>query len=141
MLPAPERAARLDNSAHEKLDRGLLFEAERSYQDALAADSGNAEAHAGLAQVRERAGDSDAARKEAKAALDRQPNLDAYMVLARLDLGVNNLSQARDEAAQAVKLDGNNRAARELRKAIETRIDGRIENAPAGENKNGPARP
>ena len=136
-LPAAERAARLDKSAHEKLDRGLLLEAERSYQAALAADTGNAEAHAGLAQVRERAGDSDAARKEAKAALDRQPNLDAYMVLARLDLAANNLPQAREEAAQAVKLDGNNRAARELRKAIDTRI----ESVPAGENKTGPAQP
>lgn len=141
-LPAPERAARLDKSAHEKLDRGLLLEAERSYQAALAADSRNAEAHAGLAQVRERAGDRDAARKEAQAALDRQPILEAYMVLARLDLAANNLPQARDEAAQAVKLDGNSRAARELRKAIDTRI----ESAPAGEkkadeSKSGPARP
>jgi tetratricopeptide (TPR) repeat protein len=122
-LPGAERAARLSKSAREKLDRGLLLEAERSYQAALAADDHSAVAHAGLAQVRERAGDSDSARKEAQASLDRQPNLDAYLVLARIDLAANNLPQARDEAAAAIKLDGASRAAKDLRRAIDTRME------------------
>jgi tetratricopeptide (TPR) repeat protein len=122
-LPAPERASRLSKSAREKLDRGLLTEAERGYQAALAADTHSAEAHAGLAQVRERSGDTQAARSEANAALARQPNLDAYMVLARLDLAANNLAAARDEANAAVKLDSSSRAAKDLRKVIENRIE------------------
>jgi len=124
-LPAAERAARLSKSAHEKLDRGLLLESERGYQAALAADDHSAEAHAGLAQVRERAGDTDTARKEARAALDRQPNLEAYLVLARLDLAANRLPEARDEAAEALKLDASNRSAKDLRKTIDARIDAR----------------
>ena len=64
-LPKTERAIRLSKSAHDKLDRGLLLEAEREYQAALSADDRSADAHAGLAEVRERAGDVDAARKEA----------------------------------------------------------------------------
>jgi tetratricopeptide (TPR) repeat protein len=123
-LPGPERAKKLSTSAREKLDRGLLLEAERGYQAALAADDHSAQAHAGLAEVRERAGDIDAARKEAQAALDRQPNLDAYLVLARLDLAANRLPEAQKEAEDAVRLDSTNRAARDLRKTIETRIDG-----------------
>jgi tetratricopeptide (TPR) repeat protein len=122
-LPGAERAARLSSSAREKLDRGLLLEAERGYQAALAADDHSAQAHAGLAQVRERAGDPEAARKEAQAALDRQPNLDAYLVLARLDLAANHLPQARDEDDQAIKLDPSNRAAKDLRKSIDSRMD------------------
>jgi tetratricopeptide (TPR) repeat protein len=122
-LPGPERAAKLGKSAQEKLDRGLLLEAEGGYQAALAADDHNAQAHAGLAQVRERAGDNDAARKEAQAALDRQPNLDAYLVLARLDLAANHLPQARDEAAAALRLDASNRAAKDLRKTIDSRLE------------------
>jgi tetratricopeptide (TPR) repeat protein len=122
-LPAPERASRLSKLAHEKLDRGLLLEAERGYQSALAVDDHSAEAHAGLAQVRERAGDAQAARNEADAALARQPNLDAYMVLARLDLAANRLPEARDEAGAAVKLDPSSRPAKDLRKAIETRLE------------------
>jgi len=128
-LPAAERAARLSKSAHEKLDRGLLLESERGYQAALAADDHSAEAHAGLAQVRERAGDTETARKEARAALDRHPNpqtsLDAYLVLARVDLAANRLPEARDEAAEAIKLDASNRAAKDLRKTIDARIDTR----------------
>jgi tetratricopeptide (TPR) repeat protein len=122
MLPGPERAVRLSKSAHDKLDRGLLLEAEREYQSALSADGRSAEAHAGLAQVRERAGDSDAARKEAHDSLDRKPNLDAYLVLARLDLAANNLPAAREDAEQALHVDGSNRAAREMRKTIDSRM-------------------
>jgi tetratricopeptide (TPR) repeat protein len=122
-LPGPERAAKLSASARAKLDRGLLLEAESGYQAALAADDHSAQAHAGLAEVRERAGDIDAARKEAQAALDRQPNLDAYLVLARLDLAANHLPEAQKEAEAATKLDGANRAAKDLRKVIDTRID------------------
>ena len=122
-LPAAERANRLTKSAHEKLDHGLLLEAERGYQEALAANAQSADAHAGLAQVRERAGDSAEARKQAQAALDHQPNIDAYLVLARLDLAANQLTQARDEASQAQKLDPANRSARDLRHTIDTRIE------------------
>jgi tetratricopeptide (TPR) repeat protein len=134
-LPAPQRAAKLSASAREKLDRGLLLEAESGYQAALTADDHSAEAHAGLAQVRERAGDIEAARQEAQASLARQPNLDAYLVLARLDLAANRLPEARDADDQAVKLDPSNRAAKDLRRAI----DARIETRPASEIK--PAEP
>jgi len=122
-IPPLERAARLSRSAREKLDRGLLLEAERGYQAALTASDLSAEAHAGMAQVRERAGDTDAARFEAQAALERQPNLEAYLVLARLDLAANQPYKARDEDDQAIKLDGTNKAAKELRKAIDARIE------------------
>ncbi|HEX4322560.1 MAG TPA: tetratricopeptide repeat protein [Acidobacteriaceae bacterium] len=122
-LPASQRAVKLTNSAKEKLDRGLLLEAEQSYQAALAADDHSAQAHAGLAEVRERSGDTESARKEAQAALARQPNLDAYLVLARLDLAADHLTEARDEADAAVKLDASSRAAKDLRKTIQSRIE------------------
>jgi tetratricopeptide (TPR) repeat protein len=130
-LPAPQRAAKLSASAREKLDRGLLLEAESGYQAALAADDHSSVAHAGLAQVRERAGDNDAARNEALASLARQPNLDAYLVLTRLDLAANRLPEARDDDDAALKLDPSSRAAKDLRKAI----DARIEIRPANEVK------
>jgi tetratricopeptide (TPR) repeat protein len=122
-LPGPERAAKLASSAHEKLDRGLLLDAERGFQAALAADSRSAEAHAGLAEVRERSGDLDAARNEALAALAIKPNLDAYLVLARLDLAANHLTEARDEAESALKLEPASRNAKDLRKTIESRLE------------------
>jgi tetratricopeptide (TPR) repeat protein len=130
-LPAPQRAAKLASSAREKLDRGLLLEAEQGYLAALTADDHSAQAHAGLAEVRERAGDSAAARQEAQASIVRQPNLDAYLVLARLDLAASNLAQARDDDDAALKLDPSSRTAKDLRKAIDTRMDVH----PAGDQK------
>ena len=54
-LPGPQRAARLASSAREKLNRGLLLEAERGFQAALAADTSSDEAKAGLAESGSRA--------------------------------------------------------------------------------------
>ena len=53
-----------------------------------------AEAHAGLAAVRERTGDLTAARKEANAALELTPSPDAYLVLGRLDMAANHMDDA-----------------------------------------------
>ena len=53
-LPKLQQAQNLSSQASSFLNRGLLLEAERLYQSAVAADGNCAEAHAGLAQVRER---------------------------------------------------------------------------------------
>lgn len=100
-LPGPQRAQRLASSAREKLDRGLLLDAERGFQEALAADPRSAEAHAGLGEVRVRSGDLEAARAEADSAL---------------------------------KLDPNNRAAKDLRKSIDSRLESKPAAPPAATN-------
>lgn len=116
-----KRAQTLASQAKDYLDRGLLLEAERLYQSSLVADGRVAEAHAGLAQVRERTGDVDAARTEALASLKLAPSTDAYLVLGRLDLAVGHLSDADKEATDALALEPANRAAQELRQQIEAR--------------------
>jgi len=65
-----EQARKLSAQARGFLDRGLLLEAERLYQSAVAADGNCAEAHTGMAQVRERTGDAADARMEANQALE-----------------------------------------------------------------------
>ena len=120
-LTPRERASTLCTQAQGFLDRGLLLEAERLYQDAVAADGNSAQAHAGLAEVRERSGDAEAARKEAQTALDLGSSADAYLVLAQLDLAAGSLSQANTEAGDALKLDPANRAAQELMRQIEAK--------------------
>ena len=117
-LPSRERAQALCAQAKGYLDRGLLLEAERLYQDAVTADLKSAEAHAGLAEVRERSGDADAAHKEAQEALELAPTADAYVVLARVDFTAGSLSQANAEAEDAIKLDPANRAALEILREI-----------------------
>lgn len=120
-LPAHERALTLCTQAKSYLDRGLLLEAERLYQAAAAADGRSAAALAGLAEVRERSGDSDAARREAQASLELGPSASAYLVLARLDLAAGQLETADTEAGDALKLDPASRAAEEIVKQIRAR--------------------
>jgi tetratricopeptide (TPR) repeat protein len=120
-LAPRDRAVALSARAKGYLDRGLLLEAERLYQLAIVNDSGLAEAHAGLAEVRERSGDSAGARKEAQTALELKPSAGAYLVMARLDFAANHLSDAGREAGQALELEPSNRAAQDLNRQIESR--------------------
>jgi tetratricopeptide (TPR) repeat protein len=120
-LPPHERALKLTAQAKEYFNRGLLLEAERLYQAAVADDSNLAEAHAGLAAVRERTGDSASARKEADAALQIAPTLDAYLVLGRLDIAANHIDDASRDVREALKLDPGSRTAQELNREIEAR--------------------
>ena len=120
-LTPVERARKLAAQAKDYLDRGLLLEAERLYQSAVAVDGRVAEAHEGLAEVRERTGDSEGARTEARAALELAPSADAYLVLGRLDLAASRLDEADKEAGEALTLNPASRAAQELRRQIDAR--------------------
>ena len=120
-LSPAARATALTTAGTHSLNSGLLLEAERQFQDALQADSANAAAHAGLAEVRERSGDTDGARLQAMQSLQLQPNVDAHLVLARLNLNANQLPSAAGEVTQALKLDAKNAAALGLRQALQSR--------------------
>ncbi len=72
-LAPRDRAQALCQRAQGFLDRGLLLEAERIDQEAVAADNQSADAHAGLAEVRLRSGDDEEARQEAETALKLDP--------------------------------------------------------------------
>lgn len=117
-LPSRDRARALCAQAKGYLDRGLLLEAERLYQSAVAADGQSAEAHAGLAEVRARSGDVEAARKEAHTSLELGPSASAYLVLAQLDLAAGNLGTANTDAGNALRLDPANRAAQDILRQI-----------------------
>jgi tetratricopeptide (TPR) repeat protein len=120
-LAPREQALKLSAQAKGYLDRGLLLEAERLYQSAIAADGKVAEAHVGLAMVRERAGNAADARTEARAAVELAPSPDAYLVLCRLDMAENHLTEARDDAGNALKLDPASQTAQELLRQVQTR--------------------
>ncbi len=116
-----QRAQDLSKRAKDYLGRGLLLEAERLYLMALASDDRVPEVHAGLAEVRERTGDAEAARKEAVVSLKLMPSADAYLVLGRLDLAANHFELASQDVGEALKIAPQSHAAIELRRQIEAK--------------------
>jgi tetratricopeptide (TPR) repeat protein len=120
-LAPRDRAIALSTKAQGFLDRGLLLEAERLFQSAVAADGQATAAHVGLAEVRERTGDTAEARQEAQAALELSPSANAYLVLGRLDLADNHLNEARNDAGEALKLAPASQAAKDLMRLVQAR--------------------
>ncbi len=121
MLPPQKHAAALNAAGMRFFNQGLILEAEREFQAALEIDSGNAEAQAGLALLRERDGDSNEARLQAEGSLQAKPNVAAYLVLARLDLQANDKTAATTDVTNALNLEPQNSAARSLRQQIESK--------------------
>ncbi len=119
--PPAKRLAALLADGNRYLNAGLLLESEREYNRALAVDSGSAEAYAGLARIRERTGDRDAARQLAARSLALNDNPAAHLVLARLALLDGQVPVAASEVAAALRDDGNNAEAQGLRQAVVAR--------------------
>jgi tetratricopeptide (TPR) repeat protein len=120
-LPPAEQAAQYTQLGHEYLAQGLVPEAEQEFDAAIAADASSAEAHAGLAQVRERSGSAADARAEAQTSLNLHPNVAAYLVLARLDLQANQITSSAANVNKALQLDPKDTAALGMRQALQTR--------------------
>lgn len=120
-LPASEQAAQYVQMGSDYLAQGLIPEAEREFQSALAASPTSAQARAGLAQVRERSGDSTAAREEAQASIKLKPNAAAYLVLARLELNKNQVAASAADVARALRVEPNNTAALGMKQALAAR--------------------
>ncbi len=120
-LPPAKQAAEYTDLGIGYFNQGLLPEAEQEFQSALAADSGNASAHAGLAQIREASNSTAEARSEAQTSLHLKPNAAAFLVLARLDLAANNLPTAASDVSQALHVEPTNSAALALRVNLQQR--------------------
>ena len=123
-LPPAQQAVQYAQLGVEYMAQGLLPAAEQEFHNALAADPRNAAAHAGLAQVRERSGSADDARAEAQSSLELAPNAAAYLVLARLDLQANQLSESAYNVGNALRLEPDNSAALAIKAALAARGQG-----------------
>jgi tetratricopeptide (TPR) repeat protein len=117
-LPPDQQAAALTRNGKNYLGRGLMLEAEREFQLALAANSNDADARAGLAEVHRRNGDDTQARSEAQASIKLRPNAAAWLTLARLDRTQHQLSAAREDIAHALDVDPGNSDARGLQQSL-----------------------
>ncbi len=120
-LPPAARAETLAISGNEYLSSGLLLEAEREFQQAILTDPRSSTAHLGLAQVRERSGNTEEARTEAAQSVQLKPTAAAYLVLARVDLQNKQLAVSASDVGNALKLEPKNTAAAALRDTLKAR--------------------
>ena len=92
--------------------------AESEFREAISADYGNAVAHAQLAILLEKRGDTTNALSEAQTSVRLQPNVDALLVLARIDLKKNLFQSAAGDVDRALTLEPGNAAAQALKRDI-----------------------
>jgi tetratricopeptide (TPR) repeat protein len=106
----------------QMLAQNLLLVAESDFREAVQLDPSNAAAHAGLARVFEIGGDKPAARAALATSLRLQPNPEAFLVLARLDLNDNKPEAAGESVDKVLQLEPTNAAAQALKIVIAAKL-------------------
>jgi Flp pilus assembly protein TadD/TolB-like protein len=114
----PTRAAYHLQRGKELLAQNMTAQAESEFRAAVSADNSNAAAHAQLAILLEKKGDIANARSEAQTSVRSQPNVDALLVLARLDLKQSQLASATTEVDRALALQPSDATAQALKRDI-----------------------
>jgi tetratricopeptide (TPR) repeat protein/TolB-like protein len=107
---------------HQLLTQGFLSEAEAEFREAIALNSSNPEAHAGLASVLESQNNQTEARSEAEEALRLRQLPEPLLVLARLDLRDNRPEAAAESIDRALRLEPSNAAALALKRAVAAKL-------------------
>jgi len=117
-LPPAQHAAAHVSRANELLMQGVPDQAETEFREAIVLDPTNALAHAGLAEILEGRGDTDSARREASTANQLAPSVQAYLVLARLEMKQRQNAAAAAALDQALKIEPGNSRALDLQRQL-----------------------
>jgi tetratricopeptide (TPR) repeat protein len=121
------RLAKTDRRTHaayhvdhgkELLARNQPEQAESEFRNAISADYGNAIAHAQLAALLEKKGDIANALAEAQTSVRLQPNVDAFLIMAHIDLKKSLFQSAAGDVDRVLALEPTNAAALALKKDI-----------------------
>ncbi len=106
----------------ELLAYGFTTEADEEFQHALAVNPASPTPLVGLAEAAMVRGDNREARAQAEAALRMHESVDAYLVLARLDLSENRVESAATNIKSALRLEPNNKEAQELQRTLANKV-------------------
>jgi len=121
------RLSKTDNHTHsayhvargkELLAQNQPQQAETEFREAINTDSGNAAAHSQLAVLLEKKGDTANALSEAQTSVRLQPNVDALLVVARIDLQKKLFQSAAGDVDRALALEPANASALALKREI-----------------------
>ena len=128
---AEERFARSDPRAHaryhvelgkEMLAHGFTAEAEAEFRHAATVDPSSPVPLTALADVYDARGDSAQARAEAEASLRVHESVDAYLILARLDLRENRTDAAAETVNRVLELEPRNATAQDLKRTLAAKL-------------------
>ncbi len=119
--PPQQRSQALSQHGETYLSQGLTLEAEQAFQQSLAADPQNWQAHAGLAAVRARTASFADAVSEAKASVNLHPNAQAYLAMAQAQVAQKNMTAASASVSSALHLEPANAEAQRLKAALAAR--------------------
>ena len=128
---AEERFARSDPHAHaryhvelgkEMLAHGFTAEAEAEFRHAATVDPSSPIPLAALADVYDARGDSAQARAEAEASLRVHESVDAYLILARLDLREDRTDAAAQTVNRVLELEPRNAAAQDMKRTLAAKL-------------------
>jgi len=128
---AEQQFARSDARAHaryhielgkELLTHGFATEAESEFRHAATVDPSSPAPLAALADVYDTRGDSTEARAEAEASLRVHESVEAYLVLARLDLRENRTDAAVKNVDRILQLEPRNAIAQDLRRSLAAKL-------------------
>jgi tetratricopeptide (TPR) repeat protein len=128
---AEQQFARSDPHSHaryhvelgeELLAHGFTTEAETEFRHAATVDPSSPVPLAALADVYDARGDSTEARAEAEASLRLQESVEAYLVLARLDLRENRTGAAVENVNRVLQLEPRNVAAQDLKRTLAAKL-------------------
>ena len=123
-VDGPTHAAYHVQRGEQLVAQNMMGDAESEFRQAIAAYPNDAVAHAQLAMVLEKKGDVANARSEAQTSVRVKPNVDALLVLARLDLKQNQVQSAASEVDRALALEPANSAAQALKRDVASRQTG-----------------
>jgi Tfp pilus assembly protein PilF len=117
-MPPPQHAAAHVARGNELLLQGVPDQAETEFREAIVLDPTSALAHAGLAEILEGRGEAAAARREVATANQLAPSVQAYLVLARLEMKQQQNPAALAAVDHALKIEPENSRALELRRQL-----------------------
>jgi tetratricopeptide (TPR) repeat protein len=106
----------------ELLAYGFAAEASAEFRHAAAVNPSSTAALVGLAEVALARGDGNEARAQAEAALRLHESVDAYLVLARLDLSENRIEALTRDLNSVLRLDPGNSEAQSLQRALAAKL-------------------
>ena len=128
---AEQRFSRSEARAHsvfhielgkELLAHGFTTEAETEFRHAALVDPSSPAPLIALAEEYDARGDDQHSRTEAEAALRLRESVDAYLLLARLDLRQGKTEAASQEVNRALQLDPSNSPGQDLKRSLAAKL-------------------